>query len=667
MPGWKTAMAEMTPEEDLIALARKKFGVPTSTEESKAFEIFFGKIQEGERADLTPELNAGTDPRELKILMDPAYADLWKKDRVIKAEWLKWLCTDPKASAKVTSRGIRLAGARIQGELDLAWVRIQFPLRTFRCAFANDIILDRAAVGGLQLQYTSIRNLNADNLTVERDMSLVKGFLAVGQVSLRYATIKGTLTCDGGHFINQGGIALNLEDAKTRSVFMRNGFEAQGEVNFYSAVISGTLQCDGGHFTNPSGIALNFEGAKTGPVFMQNGFRAEGEVSLLNAVVDGSLECDGAQLINTGAIALNLEHAKTGSVLLGNGFKAEGEVTMLNAVVDGSLECNRGHFCNPDGLAIDATSTHIQDHVLFEEPFEVEGTVCFRNAEIDQAFRLMAGAWNEKASLDLRSAKVKTLLNDKKGWPRQDGLFLHGFTFDQLDAEAELTARSQIDWIHLQPRKHFISQPYEQTAAVLRNMGLQEEATKVMIAKNEDLTQHIPMRVNRIGDILWYGLFGPIIGFGYKPWRAFWISLVVIFLGWALFGCGYLSGLVTRAEDRDAKEDAKLLERYPKFSAFIYSLETFVPLLKLEVSQYWLPNANRGKEVPSLRKMMLKAVLWLPIVRRKEYWLDKLSCKLNVGPSTTGAWLRIYLWCHIIAGWVLTTLWVAGLTGLVKT
>jgi len=181
---------------------------------------------------------------------------IYGNDRVIKAEWLKWLCTDPKASAKVTSRGIELAGARIQGKLDLAWVRIQFPLRTFRCAFANDIILDRAAVAGLQLQSTSIRNLNADNLTVERDVSFVDGFLAVGQVWLRYATIKGTLTCDGGHFINQGGIALNLEAAKTRSVFMRNGFEAQGEVNFYSAVISGTLECDGGHFVNPGEIAL---------------------------------------------------------------------------------------------------------------------------------------------------------------------------------------------------------------------------------------------------------------------------------------------------------------------------------------------------------------------------------------------------------------------------
>ncbi len=29
--------------------------------------------------------------------------------------------------------------------------------------------------------------------------------------------------------------------------------------------------------------------------------------------------------------------------------------------------------------------------------------------------------------------------------------------------------------------------------------------------------------------------------------------------------------------------------------------------------------------------------------------------------------LRWYLWCHIIAGWVLTTLWVGGLMGLLKT
>ena len=61
----------------------------------------------------------------------------------------------------------------------------------------------------------------------------------------------------------------------------------------------------------------------------------------------------------------------------------------------------------------------------------------------------------------------------------------------------------------------------------------------------------------------------------------------------------------TPAEDKEV-EDAKVckrLELYPRFSAFIYSMETFVPLLKLAVGQYWIPNANRGRQVAGLAKV----------------------------------------------------------------
>jgi hypothetical protein len=71
-------------------------------------------------------------------------------------------------------------------------------------------------------------------------------------------------------------------------------------------------------------------------------------------------------------------------------------------------------------------------------------------------------------------------------------------------------------------------------------------------------------------------------------------------------------------------------------------LTSAVPLLKLGIGEHWVSNAHNG-----------------PI--------------LNVGflgylgfPRTGGRFLRYYLWFQIIAGWILTSLWVGGLTGLVK-
>jgi hypothetical protein len=192
-------------------------------------------------------------------------------------------------------------------------------------------------------------------------------------------------------------------------------------------------------------------------------------------------------------------------------------------------------------------------------------------------------------------------------------------------------------------------------------MGLEEDARKVMIAKNEEHRRHLhapiwgPERpwdwVSSVFEWCWYKGLGKIIGYGYHPWNAFVISIFVICIGWFIFEWGYQSNLIIPTGDKAyvAEKDGtrrlskngtpQISEDYPKFNSFVYSAETFVPLLKLGIGERWVPNANRGES------------LGLGFVR-----FPRL-----------GSLLRYYLWFHIIAGWVLTTLWVGGLTGLVKT
>jgi len=78
-------------------------------------------------------------------------------------------------------------------------------------------------------------------------------------------------------------------------------------------------------------------------------------------------------------------------------------------------------------------------------------------------------------------------------------------------------------------------------------------------------------------------------------------------------------------------------EDYPAFNAVVYSIDVFLPIIDLHQQRYWLPNANRGHEVPLL------------------------ICKCKAG-----ALLRWYFWAHIILGWVLSSLWIASVTGLVR-
>jgi hypothetical protein len=548
---------------DLYTLARNHF-TPQSTSdgERKAFDIFFQRVQEGKKADLTPDVWGVTESTDVPTLLDPRYACEWGDSRVIKAEWINWLCRDVEASKKVTSRGIEIDEARIAGPVDLSWLKLEFPIIIFKCQFTDNILLNRASLRSLQLQTTYLKSLYGDFLNVQGDVFFANQCFAEGVVWLREARIAGILNCEDSQFVNPGRTALYLMDAKTGSVYLRK---------------------------------------------YQEGFHAEGEVKLEEATIGGSLDCSG------------------------------------------------GQFINPAGAAIDAMRANIRGSVFLQN-FESQGQITFQDAQIEKEFCLSEGVWGPDAVLDLTSAKAKTLLNKDNGWPAQNNLRLHAFTFDELHKNANLDADVQTRWILRQPPDTFRAQPFEQMAKVLRSMGREEEASEAMVDKNWDYGCHIGFRLS---DALWYHILGPLIGYGYYPWNAFYWSLFLIVLGWVLFNAGYWSGLVTPTgkdaykakdtENEDHLSEQDLSKFYPRFSALVYSLETFVPLLKLWMSDYWTPNATeRAKRL----KIVVGSIKW-----------QICTFKLPIN----GPGLRVYLWVHVAAGWVLTTLWVGGLTGLLKT
>jgi hypothetical protein len=66
---------------------------------------------------------------------------------------------------------------------------------------------------------------------------------------------------------------------------------------------------------------------------------------------------------------------------------------------------------------------------------------------------------------------------------------------------------------------------------------------------------------------------------------------------------------------------------YPRFNAFVYSADTLLPIVSLEMQGFWIPDD----------------AVW-------RGWLA-----------------RYYLWFHITVGWALSLLAVAGFSGLVKS
>ena len=54
---------------------------------------------------------------------------------------INWLCTDPEAAALSRPKGLRVVGAKVEGQLDLAYSTIAMPLSFSRCVFTEPIFL----------------------------------------------------------------------------------------------------------------------------------------------------------------------------------------------------------------------------------------------------------------------------------------------------------------------------------------------------------------------------------------------------------------------------------------------------------------------------------------------------------------------------------------------
>lgn len=189
----------------------------------------------------------------------------------------------------------------------------------------------------------------------------------------------------------------------------------------------------------------------------------------------------------------------------------------------------------------------------------------------------------------------------------------------------------------------FNPQPNEQCATVLKKMGHEADARQILIAKEEDRAKSIPLLSPAR---LWHFIKRITIAYGYKPWRALFWSFFLVIVSACIFHQGRESSLLRPTQkDMVTNETPDLLEvdpNYPAFNPLLYSLDEFLPIINLRISDHYLPDANRG------RVLLDRTLLHQRVV------------------VTTGTLLRWWLWIHILTGWTLTTLVVAGLTGIIR-
>ena len=623
----------------------------------------------------------GPSQKDFDPLNDPAKASTWGSERSIRAGLIRWLCIDREARGYVDPRGLQIHGARIEGPLDLSFVRVPFPLALQNCSFREEIRLRFLRIPTISFNGSWVRSINAECAKVKGTVALANGFCSDGEIQLAGVRIGNNLDCVAGRFRNFPGKALRADRVRVRgSVFFRNAFSAEGEVRLFGAEIGGNLECNDGTFLNATGNALSADRANVqGSVFLRDGFSAEGEVRLVGMQIGGNLECNGGKFKKGPSLALNADRiAVRGNLLLHSGFSADGEVHLVGAQIGNNLTCDAGVFKNPGGTALNADCINVRGFVFMRNGFSAEGEVnllsaqlgdnfecdggSFRNAggkalnadrisvqgdvllrngfraegEVSLASSITKGTvtWTgvanpERASLNLSHATAGAIRDDKASWPGAGKLSIDGFAYQHI-LSGLTDVKSRLVWLGQQ--SPFTPQPYRQLAQVMRNAGVDRGARRVLFTMEDRLWKEegtLP-----VGWVRWP--LSLVVGYGYYPLRALAGLLILMIVGWVVFaGASSAGSLVPK--DQKAYDffvaNGHAPAYYEPLSPLVLSIENSLPLVRLGQIDYWQPNPKppAGGSIFTMPRLL--------------FGFQRLQ---------------------VLLGWILATLFIAGVTGIVQ-
>jgi hypothetical protein len=596
----------------------------------------------------------------------------WKRDREIRSKLLRLLCTDRTIKTFADPRGIIAEGALISGRLDLAEITVPFPLSFQNCYFSESPYLYRTDVPELILAGSFAPGISARHLVVKGDLSLAAFTSKNEMIDLTDCHIGGDLIVEDATLQNPDRLdAQGKPDESSGTALQADGgvidgyvllrkwerqFNAEGEMRFYGAQIRGDLDCEGGHFTHPAserfphrGIALDVERASVkGSVLLRGGFSANGKVDLDEAQM-GNLICGECRFESRGyAYFDNFPVALSGEriIVVGNGdFTDKGQCTVI-----GGIDLVDARF---------------------------GGTLYLGSSDLSSA------------TLDLTGASVSRYSDSGKlSWPPQDHLYLRRFEYAGF-VNASKDADTRLEWLSRQPADDFNTESYAQLAKVLLQDGDEDGARQVLQKMAELQSKHHSKHWFLSPRILFEGS----IGYGYQPILAVWYSALLWLVGWVIYRRSYLAGSLVPT-DKDAYSEFKntgtLPSSYPRLSCLMLSAENSLPLVKLGQADKWQAEPDAPSTSPPLvgtpsaqpqpagtgAPKFSRRQIFEPI--RRLCYRTMLATGLEQGPTgrsldtklsrigTSPRFVRGFIWVQILLGWLFATLFVAGVSGIIK-
>jgi hypothetical protein len=319
--------------------------------------------------------------------------------RAMPAAWLRRCC---QLRDQVDPRGIRLSGVTVTGQLDLAGLRVPFPLSFRDCDFDAPLMVEGARLAGLSLASCALPGLLGNGARIRRDLDL-SGSRVTGahRTSASTSQTAAVWLCEssvGGQLLavdtvidGAGGRAVQADGIQVAgSVRLLQQFEARGQVRLIGARLGASLDLVGVHLAAPDGPALDLSGAViAGSVFLisdRAGRRPviQGRIDMGRTQITGQLLIRDARLEDRGIAATERGYVRAS--VLGCALNAP----RLSVGAEVALEGN----CEVAG-SVDLSMSELSDLTVGGQcRLSAPGRTALRliNAELRGDLRVAAGA-----------------------------------------------------------------------------------------------------------------------------------------------------------------------------------------------------------------------------------------------------------------------------------
>ncbi|MEU2777175.1 hypothetical protein ABZ646_30810 [Streptomyces sp. NPDC007162] len=503
----------------------------------------------------------------------------------VPAEVIAVLLLQPPAPEPGAVSRLQLIGAHITGRLELRHAAVEIPFSFRESRFDEPVDLADASLRSADFTGCHMPRLRADRLRADGDLTLDQ--LVSGGLDLFGAQIRGDLWLTSARITGDGaGFAVNGPQLRV-----------EGGLYAHSAHVTGGLNLWGAQAFTIELTEAHLSGEEERPAFRGDGLHLVqdlrctsllvdgGGVRLFGATIGGQCWLARADIRTTTGWAVSAPTLTVGGGIYAGGLTVEGGVNLFAAVVGESIELTASTLLTYHQFALRAPGARVEANITLDNASRVAGTIDLTRAEVKGTLSLIGTTFTEEATvdlhraalgalhlealtappatLDLSAATVVSITDSTDSWPAQ--IALTALTYQAL--HPVMPAAHRLPW--LQRSADYHPQPYEQLAAYYRQLGHDDDARTVLLARHRQRRRSLPWPAR-----LWGYIEDATVGYGYRPRRA---------LMWLLALVATAAIAFSAAPPRPAQSHG------PSFQPIVFSLDLILPVLDLGQEKAFTP------------------------------------------------------------------------------